>query len=101
MMDICPNCHAGALHKRLVTYAAWHTLPSEGGEQFVIAHRVPAWLCDVCGAKLFDAEALAWLAPLLGPNVDMDAVRRLSTLGRGSETLYEARDSDLDQGHAQ
>lgn len=69
-MDICPNCHAGTLRRRQVTYAAWHALAGEGPAQFVVTS-IPAWLCDVCGVKLFDQEALVWLMPLLGPAVDV------------------------------
>jgi hypothetical protein len=100
-MNICPNCHAAALHKHLVTWAAWHTLPGEGDAQFVVANHVPAWLCNVCGIKLFDAEALAWLAPLLGPTLDTDESNRLSFPHRGYEAPLDAFDGDLDRGHTQ
>ena len=71
-MDHCPHCHAGALRRRPVLYAAWHSMSGESAEQFVFVPNVPAWLCDVCGAKIFDADAMAWLAPLLGPAIDVD-----------------------------
>jgi len=98
-MDICPNCHAGALRRRLVTYAAWHTFSGAGDERFVIVPQVPAWLCDVCGLKLFDAETLARLAPLLGPAVDSDAVSRQPFPRPRREALRDIFDSNLDRGH--
>jgi YgiT-type zinc finger domain-containing protein len=67
MMEICPCCHAGVLRRRAVTYADWHTVEDVGTEQFIIIPRVPAWLCDVCGLKLFDEHVMARLKPLLGP----------------------------------
>ncbi len=99
-MDICPNCHAGALRKRSITYAAWHTLSGEGPGEFVVAPKVPAWLCDVCGIKLFDEEALAWLMPLLGPAADSET--GIPTLARQrSEASREALDGELDRGRPQ
>jgi hypothetical protein len=70
--DGCPNCHAGALRVRPLTYAAWHATTDSGQEQFVIAPRVPAWMCDVCGVKFFDIQTVEWLAPLLGPLTNRD-----------------------------
>ena len=84
-MDVCPNCHAGTLRKRPVTYAAWHALAGEGTAQFVIAP-LPAWLCDVCGIKLFDEESLTWLTPLLGPAVD-DAGSQPAAPRRASQAI--------------
>ena len=98
-MDVCPNCHAGALHRRPVTYAAWHTLSDEGDERFVIVPQVPAWLCNVCGLKLFDADVLAWLAPLLGPAVDAEAGGRRPIPRRGRQAPRDTFDGDLDRGH--
>ncbi len=97
-MDVCPNCHAGTLRKRPVTYAAWHALSGEGDAQFVVA-QTQAWLCDVCGIKLFDEEALAWLLPLLGPAVDADQGGKSPSPRRGGET--HSLDTNLDQGRAQ
>jgi len=82
-----------------VTYAAWHTLKDSRDEQFVLVPGVPAWLCDVCGAKFLDAEAMAWLAPLLGPTADPDENVRLSFLRREHEG--SSFDGDLDRGRAQ
>lgn len=67
MTEICPCCHAGVLHRRAVTYADWHTVEGVGTEQFIVIPHVPAWLCDVCGLKLFDEQVMARLEPLLGP----------------------------------
>jgi len=96
-MDVCPNCHAGTLRKQRVTYAAWHALAGEGDAQFIVAP-IPAWLCDVCGVKLFDAEALAWLMPLLGPAVEAESGRPLSPR-QGSDAPVAI--GALDRGRAQ
>lgn len=99
MTDICPNCHAGALKPRRVTYAAWHTLEGSSTEQFVIVPRVSARLCDVCGYKWFDAEAMERLALLLGPTADIDESVRLP-LPRHERGL-SSFDGDMDLGRAQ
>jgi hypothetical protein len=97
-MDVCPNCRAGTLHKRPVTYAAWHALSGQSDVQFIVAP-VPARRCDVCGIKLFDEQALAWLMPLLGPAVKADLGSRLPFPRRGCET--SSFESNRDQGRAQ
>jgi hypothetical protein len=99
MTDVCPNCHAGALQPRLVTYAAWHTLKSSGQEQFVIVPRVPAWLCDVCEYRRFDIEAMERLALLIGPTADMDESAQMSF--PRNERGLASFDGDLDLGRVQ
>jgi hypothetical protein len=100
-MDNCPHCHAGALQRRLVLYAAWHSMSGEGDEQFVLIPNVPAWLCDVCGAKLLDADAMAWLAPLLGPAIDVDDASRAAFARQVCDASRGLFDGDLDRGRAQ
>jgi hypothetical protein len=97
--DVCPHCHAGAMRLRAVTYAAWHALEGSGDERFVIVPHVPAWLCNVCGARFLDADAVAWLAPLLGPTADPDDGTCLPFPRRESER--PSLDGDLDSGRAQ
>ena len=99
MTNVCPHCHAGAMHSRAVTYAAWHTLEGSGDERFVIVPSVPAWLCDVCGARFLDTDAVAWLAPLLGPTSDPGDGANLPFLRREGER--PSLDGDLDSGRVQ
>jgi hypothetical protein len=100
-MDNCPHCHAGALQRRLVLYAAWHSMPGEGDEQFVLVPNVPAWLCDVCGAKILDADAMARLAPLIGPAVDEDDASRTAFARQVRQVSRDLLDGDVDRGRAQ
>ena len=100
-MDNCPHCHAGALQRRCVLYAAWHSTPGEGDEQFVLIPNVPGWLCDVCGAKILDADALAWLTPLLGPAIDVDDASRAAFARQVREAPRDLFDGDVDRGRAQ
>ena len=57
----CTNCHIGTLQRQAATYAAWH------GDEFVVVPAAPAWVCDVCGERTFDLDALDALLPLIGP----------------------------------
>jgi hypothetical protein len=100
-MDICPHCHAGALQRRLVLYAAWHSMPGEGDEQFVLIPNVPAWLCDVCGAKILDADAMTWIVPLLGPAIDVNDASRAAFARQVREASRDLFGGDVDHGRAQ
>jgi YgiT-type zinc finger domain-containing protein len=99
MTDICPNCHAGALRVRRVAYAAWHLPEGTSVECFVVVPRVPARLCDVCGSKFFEAEAIERLALLLGPVSDLDDNTHLWQ--PCPERSVPSFDSDLDLGRVQ
>jgi YgiT-type zinc finger domain-containing protein len=62
----CPYCHVGNLHSKLAFYCAWH----EG--RFISAPDFPAWVCDVCGHREYDREAVFELDTIL----QMDRDRR-------------------------
>jgi hypothetical protein len=76
-------------------------MSGEGDERFVLIPNVAAGLCDVCGAKIFDADAMAWLAPLLGPAIDVDDVSRAAFAHQVREASRDLFDGDLDRGRAQ
>lgn len=58
----CNECLAGIMHPRHITYFTWL------GEELVTVPHFPAWVCDVCGKREYDAKAIAWLKILLNPN---------------------------------
>jgi hypothetical protein len=100
-MDNCPRCHTGALRRHRVVYAAWHSTSGASGNQFVIIPQVPAWLCDVCGTKIFDADAMEWITPLLGPVIDLDEASQAALARQARETTRDLFDGGLDRGRAQ
>ncbi|MBL7164117.1 MAG: YgiT-type zinc finger protein [Anaerolineales bacterium] len=57
----CPECQAGILRLRHITYFAQLL-----GE-FITVPEFPAWVCDVCGRREYDHRALSWLNVLLDP----------------------------------
>jgi YgiT-type zinc finger domain-containing protein len=58
----CTDCQAGQMHRRFITYFTWL------GDELVTVPDFPAWVCDVCGRREFDAHALNRLSLLLAEN---------------------------------
>jgi YgiT-type zinc finger domain-containing protein len=58
----CPECHAGHMETNHITYFTWLA-----GELITVPD-FPAWVCDVCGRREYDGQAIAQLNILLNPN---------------------------------
>ena len=58
-MKTCPSCRIGRLGSRSMAYIEWH------GDNLLIANRMPVQVCDICGERLYDDEALENLHRLL------------------------------------
>ena len=58
---ICSECQTGVLHLQHLTYFTWLN------EELVTVPNFPAWVCDVCGRRQYDARAITWLNTLLNP----------------------------------
>lgn len=58
---VCPECAAGVMHLRSITYFTWLN------EELVTVPNFPAWICDLCGRREFDSRAITWLNALLNP----------------------------------
>jgi len=58
----CNECHAGVLQPSHVTYFTWL------GDELVTVPHFPAWICDVCGKREYDEQAISWLNMILNPN---------------------------------
>ena len=57
----CTECNAGVMHLRHITYFTWLN------EELVTVPNFPAWVCDVCGRREYDARAITWLVTILNP----------------------------------
>lgn len=57
----CPECSVGHLKQRSVAYFTWM------GDELISVPDFPAWVCDVCGRREYDTNALNWLAAMLSP----------------------------------
>ncbi len=58
----CTECNAGQMRPRMLTYYTWI------GDDLISVPDFPAWICDMCGRREYDASALNQLVLLLNPN---------------------------------
>jgi len=75
----CSVCRIGTLRRRQGTYAAWR------GDQFVVVPSTPVWMCDVCGERLYDQDALDQLSLLIGQNTPSPDTNSATHAQRGSD----------------
>jgi YgiT-type zinc finger domain-containing protein len=66
----CNECQAGVMHLRYLTYFTWLD------EELVTVPSFPAWVCDVCGRREYDARAISLLTALLNPETGKAAAAR-------------------------
>jgi YgiT-type zinc finger domain-containing protein len=57
----CSECQAGIMHYRKVTYLTWLN------EDLITVPDFPAWVCDVCGRREYDGQAIFQLNLMLNP----------------------------------
>lgn len=57
----CSECQAGMMHLQHMTYFTWLD------EELVTVPNFPAWVCDMCGRREYDAQAISWLTTILNP----------------------------------
>jgi YgiT-type zinc finger domain-containing protein len=57
--DLCTECQTGVLRLEYITYFTWLN------EELVTVPNFPAWVCDVCGKREYDGQAVTWLNTLL------------------------------------
>lgn len=69
----CSECQAGQMHRALVVYYTWL------GDDLITVPDFPAWVCDVCGRREYDLNALNQLSLILSPNAGK-ATNRLRRL---------------------
>ncbi|MCC6147480.1 MAG: YgiT-type zinc finger protein [Anaerolineaceae bacterium] len=69
-MTTCLECQAGQMHRHYVTYFTWL------GNELITVPDFPSWVCDVCGRREYDAQALNRLVLLLSPNAGKPAKKK-------------------------
>ncbi len=60
---LCPECQAGVMRRRGVTYFTWL------GEELITVPDFPAWVCDVCGRREYDSRAITRLNTILNHEI--------------------------------
>lgn len=58
---VCPECKAGVMRLRYMTYFTWLE------DELITVPNFPAWVCDMCGRREYDARAITWLNTMLNP----------------------------------
>jgi len=66
----CPECQGGRMQHQAVTYMTYI------GEELISVPNFPAWVCDVCGRREYDNQALNQLSLLLSPNAGRNPGRK-------------------------
>jgi YgiT-type zinc finger domain-containing protein len=71
----CRKCQAGHLRRRKVTYFTWLM------DELITVPDFPAWVCDVCGRRVYDPQAITQLSTLLNPTAGKpsNSARRVSS----------------------
>jgi YgiT-type zinc finger domain-containing protein len=66
----CSECQAGMMHLHHLTYFTWLD------EELVTVPNFPAWVCDMCGRREYDARAISWLVTILNPETGKASATR-------------------------
>lgn len=66
----CNECQAGQMHRRFLTYFTWL------GDELITVPDFPAWVCDVCGRREYDLQALNQLSLLLNANAGKSTAKK-------------------------
>jgi YgiT-type zinc finger domain-containing protein len=82
----CNECQAGQMHRRFLTYFTWL------GDDLITVPDFPAWVCDVCGQREYDLQALSQLNLLLNSNTGK-STRRVRRPARTPESKKNTRPS--------
>ncbi|MFT3891715.1 MAG: YgiT-type zinc finger protein [Anaerolineales bacterium] len=86
----CNECPAGVMHLRHITYFTWLS------EELVTVPNFPAWVCDMCGKREYDEQAISWLTMLLSPNAGKPTRRFKRTRQPGSRKPNLSRPPSMD-----
>jgi len=62
-MKICSSCRIGRLRQRSMAYVEWY------GKNLLVVDRMPVQVCDVCGERAYDDDAMESLQRLLWANM--------------------------------
>jgi YgiT-type zinc finger domain-containing protein len=81
--SICPECQAGVLQLKYLTYFTWLN------EELVTVPNFPAWVCDICGRREYDSRAITWLNILLHPDTGQRSHRRKPRLPRRIDRRHQ------------
>jgi YgiT-type zinc finger domain-containing protein len=67
---LCPECQTGVLRLQNLTYFTWLN------DELITVPNFPALVCDVCGRREYDPQAIKQLNTLLNPQAGRRALRK-------------------------
>ena len=70
-MNFCPTCRIGRLTPRTMAYIEWH------GKNLLVVDRMPVQICDVCGERDYDEDAVENLQQLLWSSVPIGVTSKI------------------------
>ncbi len=69
-VNLCMECQTGILKLRKLTYFTWLN------DELITVPNFPAWVCDVCGRREYDSQAIIRLNTLLSPETGKSTTNR-------------------------
>lgn len=70
----CPECLSGIMRLQYITYFTWLN------NELITVPNFPAWICDLCGRRDYDTQAVTWLNAMLNPETGRRHSRRKKPL---------------------
>lgn len=83
----CRECQAGQMHRHFVVYYTWLD------EDLITVPDFPAWVCDICGRREYDMQALNRLSLILSPNAGNSTFKKRPLHTPGAAKLKNPRPS--------
>jgi YgiT-type zinc finger domain-containing protein len=83
----CHECQAGQMHRNFVVYYTWI------GDDLITVPDFPAWVCDICGRREYDLQALTQLSLILSPNAGRSTNRKRRIQTRPAQRRKATRPS--------
>lgn len=85
----CSECSVGMMHPAKVAYFTWL------GEELISVPDFPAWVCDICGRREYDAQALRRLNLLLTSPIGLKASQKPAALTNKPQKKHKSAHPSL------
>ena len=80
--DLCMDCRIGKMTQKKVTHVVWVR------DAFIMVPDFPARVCDFCGKREFDGQALARLYWMLNADVAAQEIRPFKPPAKSTENRH-------------
>jgi len=72
----CIHCQGGRKRLKTATLMTWL------GDDLITVPNFPAWICDICGHRNYDTQALAQLSLMLNPDAGTPIQKPIKPAGK-------------------